>query len=163
MLRRNIANANKIKLSFVPGLEVEFVDREKAIKQVEEFTEKGTRFPIVVFGPEGCGKTAWLKQATFILRELGFEAIYIDPLHRDFIAYTDISEAVKRLAEATSEVIGVAQVKLATLALDILKDLISIWRKKRVAILIDEVFQAIGQLLVVIQGYLHNFMSSNGI
>jgi AAA+ ATPase superfamily predicted ATPase len=144
MLRRNIANANKIKLSFVPGLEVEFVDREKAIKQVEEFTEKGTRFPIVVFGPEGCGKTAWLKQATFILRELGFEAIYIDPLHRDFIAYTDISEAVKRLAEATSEVIGVAQVKLATLALDILKDLISIWRKRRVAILIDEVFQAIG-------------------
>jgi hypothetical protein len=33
---------------------------------------------------------------------------------------------------------------LATLALDILKDLISRWRKKRVAILIDEVFQAIG-------------------
>jgi predicted AAA+ superfamily ATPase len=81
MLRRNIVNTNKIKLLFAPGLEVEFVDRERAIKQVEEFAEKGTRFPIVVFGPEGCGKTAWLKQATFILRELGFEAIYIDPLH----------------------------------------------------------------------------------
>jgi AAA+ ATPase superfamily predicted ATPase len=144
MLRRKIVNTNKIKLPFVPGLEVEFVDRERAIKQVEEFAEKGTRFPIVVFGPEGCGKTAWLKQATFILRELGFEAIYIDPLHKDFIANTDASEAVNKLAEATSEVIGVTQVKLATLALDIMRDLISGWRKKRVAIFVDEVFQAIG-------------------
>jgi hypothetical protein len=144
MLSKNIVNTNKIKLSFAPGLEIEFVDRERALKQVEELAEKGTRFPIVVFGPEGCGKTAWLKQATFILRELGFEAIYIDPLHKDFIANTDTREVIKKLAETTSEVIGVAQVKLATLALDILKDLISIWRKKRVAILIDEVFQAIG-------------------
>jgi hypothetical protein len=85
-----------------------------------------------------------LKQATFILRELDFEAIYIDPLYRDFIANTDTSEAVKKLAEAVAEVIGVAQVKLATLALDIMRDLISVWRKKRVAMLIDEVFQAIG-------------------
>jgi hypothetical protein len=144
MLRKNIMDINKIKLSFAPGLEIEFVDRERALKQVEELAEKGTRFPIVVFGPEGCGKTAWLKQATFILRELGFEAMYIDPLHRDFIANTDIREAVKRLAEAASEVIDVAQVKLATLALDVLKNLINIWKKKRVAILIDEVFQAIG-------------------
>jgi hypothetical protein len=144
MLRKNIVDTNKIKLSFAPGLEVEFVDRERAMKQVEELAEKGTRFPIVVFGPEGCGKTAWLKQATFILRELGFEAIYIDPLHRDFIVYTEIKEVVKKLAEAATEVIGVAQVKLATLALDGMKDLISIWKKKHIAILIDEVFQAIG-------------------
>ena len=59
-------NATKIRLLFTSGLEIEFVDRERALKQVEEFAEKGTRFPIVVFGPEGCGKTAWLKQATFI-------------------------------------------------------------------------------------------------
>jgi predicted AAA+ superfamily ATPase len=144
MLRRNIVNTNKIKLSFTAGLEVEFVDRERAIKQVEELAEKGTRFPIVIFGPEGCGKTAWLKQASFILRELDFEAIYIDPLYKDFIANTDTSEAVKKLAEAVAEVISVAQVKLATLALDIMRDLISVWRKKRVAMLIDEVLQAIG-------------------
>jgi predicted AAA+ superfamily ATPase len=75
MLRENIMDTNKIKLSFAPGLEIEFVDRERALKQVEELAEKGTRFPMVVFGPEGCGKTAWLKQATFILRELGFETI----------------------------------------------------------------------------------------
>jgi hypothetical protein len=49
-----------------------------------------------------------VKKATFILRELGFEAIYIDPLGRDFIANTEIKEVVKKLAEAAAEVIGVA-------------------------------------------------------
>jgi hypothetical protein len=37
---------NKVKLSLAPRLEVEFADRESAIKQVEELAEKGTRFPI---------------------------------------------------------------------------------------------------------------------
>jgi hypothetical protein len=40
-------------------------------------------------------------------------------LLRDFIANTEIKEVVKKLAEAAAEVIGVAQVKLANLALDI--------------------------------------------
>jgi predicted AAA+ superfamily ATPase len=53
----------RVKLSFVPGLEVEFSDRNKAIRQVIEWSEKSTPYPVVVFGPEGCGKTAWLKQA----------------------------------------------------------------------------------------------------
>jgi hypothetical protein len=47
---------DKVKLLFTSGLEVEFVDRERALKQVEELAEKGTRFPIVVFGPEAVAK-----------------------------------------------------------------------------------------------------------
>jgi len=134
----------RIRLSFAPGIVVEFTDREKALEQVYKFAEKGTRYPVVVFGPEGCGKTAWLKQATEIFRELGFEAIYVDPLHRDFIAYTDVSEVVKKLSEAVAEAIGIAQLKLATLAIDVVKELVGIWKKKSIAVLVDEVFQAIG-------------------
>jgi len=48
----------RVSLGFAPGLEVEFADRERAIDQVYEFAKRGTRFPVVVFGPEGCGKTA---------------------------------------------------------------------------------------------------------
>jgi len=33
----------RIRLSFVPGLEIEFTDRDKAIKQVIEFSQRGTR------------------------------------------------------------------------------------------------------------------------
>lgn len=51
----------RVRLSFVPGLEIEFVDRDRAIQQVLEWSERGTRFPVVVFGPEGCGKSAFLR------------------------------------------------------------------------------------------------------
>jgi len=134
----------RVKLSFVSGVEVEFCDRERALQQVEELARRGTRFPIVVFGPEGCGKTAWLKQTAELLRELGYEAIYVDPLRRDFVVRTDVKELVEKFAEAASEAIGVAQLKLATLAIDSVKWLVSKWRRGRVAVLVDDVFQAIG-------------------
>jgi hypothetical protein len=135
---------NKVKLSFTPELEIEFIDRKRALKQVEELAEKGTRYPVVVFGPEGCGKSAWLKQAVEVLRETGYDTLYIDPLHRTFIAYSDIKDIIRKLSEATTEVIGIAEVKLATLAIDAVKELIGVWKRKKVAVLIDEVFQAIG-------------------
>jgi energy-coupling factor transporter ATP-binding protein EcfA2 len=134
----------KVKLSFARGLEVEFTNRRRAIKQVEEFAEKGTRYPIVVFGPEGCGKSAWLKQVTEVLKEAGYDVIYIDPLHKGFIAYSDVRDVIRKLNEAATEVIGVAEVKLATLAIDAVKELIGVWRRGKVAVLVDEVFQAIG-------------------
>ena len=133
----------RVKLSFARGLEVEFTDRESAIKQVEELAEKGTRFPIVVFGPEGCGKTAWLKQATELLREHGYEVIYVDPMHKDFIVHTEVKELVGKFAEAALEATGIAEAKLASLAVVAVR-----WfmgrRRRKVAVLVDDAFQAIG-------------------
>jgi len=54
------------------GRSVEFVDRDIAIRTIAELGEKGTRFPIVIYGPEGCGKTALFKQVVEVLRELGY-------------------------------------------------------------------------------------------
>jgi len=133
----------KVKLDFA-GLKVEFCDRERALLQVEEFAERGTWHPIVVFGPEGCGKTAWLRQAAELLREVGYEVVYVDPMRRDFIAHTDVEELARKFAEAVADVTGVAGVKLATLAIDAVKWLVSKWRKTNVAILVDDAFQAIG-------------------
>jgi GTPase SAR1 family protein len=134
----------KVKLPFTPSLEVEFVDRERCLKQVFEWAERGAGLPIVVFGPEGCGKTSWLRQASEILRELDYDVIYTDPLRREFIAYTNVSDVVRKLSEVVAEAVGVAQLKLATLSVDLVKELITKWRRKRVAVLIDDVFQAIG-------------------
>jgi energy-coupling factor transporter ATP-binding protein EcfA2 len=133
----------RVKLDFA-NLKVEFTDRERAVRQVEEWSERGTWHPVVVFGPEGCGKTAWLKQAAELLRELGFESIYVDPMRKEFVAHTEVKELVDKFAEAASEAIGVAQLKLATLAIDAVKWLISRWRRGRVAVLVDDAFQAIG-------------------
>jgi hypothetical protein len=134
----------RITLNLLPGLGVEFVDRDRALAQVVEWAEKSTRWPVVIFGPEGCGKTAFLRQAAETLRELGYDVFYIDPLHRFFIAHTEAGEVVRRLAEAASEAFGIAQLKLATLALDVGRELLERWGRKRVAILIDEAFQAVG-------------------
>jgi predicted AAA+ superfamily ATPase len=51
----------RVKLSLVPGLEIEFTDRDRGIRQVYELAKRGIRAPVVVYGPEGCGKTSWLK------------------------------------------------------------------------------------------------------
>ena len=134
----------RVKLTFASDVEVEFCDRQRALEQVEGFAEKGTRFPVVVFGPEGCGKTAWLKQAAEALREMGFEAIYVDPMRRDFAARTDVKELMEKFVEAASEAVGVVELKLATLAIDAVKWLISRWKRGRVAVLVDDAFQAIG-------------------
>ena len=134
----------RIRLSFVPGLEVEFVDRDRAIQQVIEWSERSTRFPIVVYGPEGCGKTAWLRQTAEVLSERGYEVFYIHPLDR--LVYADVS--IPSVKEAFLEF---AQKALAEDALsrivwalfDFVRGLLKV-RKARVAIIADDVFQAIG-------------------
>jgi len=133
----------RIKLPFVAGVSVEFADRELALRRVKEWADRGIVKVQVIYGPEGCGKTAWLKQSAELLKDLGFEVVYIDPLRRDFVAYTDLRDFIKRIAEATMEALGVAQLKLATLAIDFVDYALKLG-KRRVAILVDDVFQAIG-------------------
>ena len=79
----------RIKVEIAPGVETEFVDRDRALAQVAEWAEESTRWPVVVFGPEGCGKTAFLRQAASGLRELGYDVFYLHPLDRVFAAEVD--------------------------------------------------------------------------
>lgn len=46
----------RVRLRFADK-EVDFVDRETALKQAEELAEYGTYPVYVVYGSEGCGKT----------------------------------------------------------------------------------------------------------
>ena len=102
----------RVELDFVPGLRVEFVDRDVALRQVSEWAEKGARFPIVIFGPEGCGKTAFLKQAVEMLRESGYEVFYIHPLDEVFdakVSFPDVKRAFMDFVEkalAENAVVG---------------------------------------------------------
>jgi len=134
----------RIALKLAPGVETEFVDRDRALAQVVEWAEKSTRFPVVIFGPEGCGKSAFLRQAAEALGEFGYDVVYVDAAHRDFVAYTDVAEVARRLLDAASDVSGLAQLKLAYLAVDLAKELLERWGRRRVAVLVDEVFQAVG-------------------
>jgi len=139
-----ISNVRRVKLKFTPDLEVEFTDRNRALKQVYELAEKGTASPVVVYGPEGCGKSAWLKQTTEILREGGFDVIYTDVAHRDYVAHTDVREVIERVSEVIADTTGYIPIKLADLVVLLANQLLKKWRKKKIALLVDEVFQAIG-------------------
>jgi energy-coupling factor transporter ATP-binding protein EcfA2 len=132
----------RVKLSFA-GLEVEFADRERGVQQVLEWAERGTWRPVVVFGPEGCGKTAWLKQAAEILREKGYEVVYVNPLQKEYLAHTDLKEVAGALAEIVAKVSGRVEVELAYAAFNAARELVRL-RKRRVAVLVDDAFQAIG-------------------
>ena len=133
----------RVKLGFA-DLTIEFVDRELALRLIEDWARRGT-FPVqVIYGPEGCGKTALLRQSAELLRELGFEVIYVNPIDREVFAEFSIvglrDEFLRLAREAlTQNALG----KLAWLAFDIAKELIKAARGK-VAVIVDDAFQVMG-------------------
>jgi hypothetical protein len=134
----------RIKVEIAPGVETEFVDRDRALAQLVEWAERGTRFPIVIFGPEGCGKTAFLRQAAAVFRDLGYDVFYLHPLDRVFAAEVDdpdvktlFLELVRRTLE--DEKWGRLALAVFDLTREILKK-----RRRKIAVIADDVFQAIG-------------------
>jgi hypothetical protein len=134
----------RIKLEFAPGVETEFMDRDRALAQAAEWAEKSTRWPVVIFGPEGCEKTAFLRQAASGLRELGYDVFYLHPLDKVFAAEVDDPD-VKRLfldlvrKTLEDEKWGRMALAVFDLTREILKK-----RRRKIAVIADDVFQAIG-------------------
>jgi len=133
----------KVKLDFA-GLKVEFCDRERALKQVEELAEKGTWHPLVVFGPEGCGKTAWLKQSAELLKGLGFGVMYFNPMRREFLAEVGVKSIEKRVLEVLRRASSAhALAGFMGYVIDFAREAIRLGRGK-LAIVVDDAFQYVG-------------------
>jgi len=134
----------RIKVSFA-GLEVEFVDRERALEQVREFGERGT-FPVyVVYGPEGCGKTALLKQTKVILEEeFGYHVIYTNPLAKRVEEIFQYSPSAKELVEKAFSVFSDPLARAVDLVINVAGWIMQKFRRSRVAVLMDDIFQAVG-------------------
>jgi len=133
----------RIKLRFIENIEVGFTDREQALKRVGEWAERGMVNVQVVYGPEGCGKTAWLMQGAELLKEHGFDVIYINPIERGFYAEIGIRDVKARLLEVLKEAAEETWVRVAWIVIDVARELIKAGRR-RLAVLADDVFQAIG-------------------
>ena len=145
----------RIKLSFA-DLEVEFVDRDRGIEQVLEWSERGTWFPIVVFGPEGCGKTAWLLQVVEILKEMGYNVIYFNPLRKRFEAEVGIESVRHTILERVRQVSTEYEfAKLVWLVIDVAVEALKHGRK-RIAIIVDDAFQYLSprEAAIVVKGLL---------
>ncbi len=129
------------------GREVEFVDRDVALRQLDELAEGGTWWPLVVYGPEGCGKTALLRQAFELLSEREYDVVYVNPLEeeaRRLVVTEGLRDIVKRTwREVLGKAVHPAAPALVELAMAVVSRALRRGRG-RIALLADEVFQAVG-------------------
>jgi len=134
----------RIKLAFADR-ELEFTDRDTALTQISEWAEKGT-FPVyVVYGPEGCGKTALLKQAKTILEEeFGYHVIYTNPLAKRIEEIFQYSPSARELVEKAFSVFSDPLARAVDLVINVAGWIMQKFRRARVAVLMDDIFQAVG-------------------
>ncbi|MCG2880710.1 MAG: ATP-binding protein [Vulcanisaeta sp.] len=147
----------RVRLPFLPNLEVEFTDRDRAVRQVEELAVRGTAFPMVIYGPEGCGKSAVLRQAAAMLRELGYEVFYINPLDKAFNADITIPDIKRAFMEFVERALAEnALGRIAWAIFDFVHKVLSI-RRAKIAVIVDDAFQAIGlqQAAIYVKGLLN--------
>jgi len=125
-------------------LDIEFVDRDMALRQVEDWANKSTWYPVVIFGPEGCGKTAFLRQTVEALRELDYNVLYLHPLDRVFMAEVDEPDVKSLFLDLARQTLADEKWgRIALAVFDLVRELLR-RRKRRVAVIADDVFQAIG-------------------
>jgi len=134
----------RIRVAFA-DLNTEFVDREKALEQIRELGEKGT-FPVyVVYGPEGCGKTALLKQAkTLLEEELGYYVVYTNPLAEKAEEIIQYTPTVKNVVKEVLGLFPEPYSKIVDVAISVASRIIKKLSRPRVAVLMDDIFQAVG-------------------
>ena len=134
----------RVKLILTKDLEVEFTDREKALSQIEDIARKGTRFPLTIYGPEGCGKTALFKQAKAILEEHGYNVVYVNPLAREVGGILQYSTSIRDVVRDVLKLFPDPFSKIVDVAISIAGEVMRRLKKPRIAVLMDDLFQAIG-------------------
>jgi hypothetical protein len=139
-----LKDVKRIAVEIAPGVETEFVDRDRALAQVAEWAERGTRFPVVIFGPEGCGKTAFLRQAASGLRELGYDVFYLHPLDKVFAAEVDDADVKSLFVDLVRKTLEDERWgRMALAVFDLTREILK-KRRRKIAVIADDVFQAIG-------------------
>jgi len=134
----------RIRVAFA-DLNIEFVDREKALEQIRELGEKGT-FPVyVIYGPEGCGKTALLKQFKALLEEeFGYYVVYTNPLAEKAEEILQYTPTVKDIVKEVLGLFPEPYSKIVDVAISVASRIIKKISRPRIAVLMDDVFQAVG-------------------
>ena len=136
---------SRVMLDFAPGLRIRFADRERGLRRVRGLAERGTGLPIVIYGPEGSGKTAFLRQAASILREYSYEVIYIDALAESLGSAVSVTPGLREaLRELLRSIVGERIRGIIESVSLLVNEALRRLEKPRIAVLLDDVFQVIG-------------------
>jgi len=133
----------RAKLKFMDR-EIIFADRERALKQIEEIAERGTYPVYVVYGPEGCGKTALFKQAFEILESFGYYVMYSSPLSKEVEELLRYSSSLSEIVREVLKLFPEPYSRIADVVINIAGRAMKRFSKPRIAILLDDLFQAVG-------------------
>lgn len=134
----------RVRLKFAGGIEVEFADRSRAIGQLRDIARRGTRFPLVVYGPEGCGKTALFKQAKLVLEEHDYHVLYVSPMAEERGELIGYSSSIKSVVREVLSLFPDPYSRIVDASITIASHLVKRLEKPRIAILLDDIFQAVG-------------------
>ncbi len=126
---------------------VNFVDRVLEIEKLFDVVRRGTVFPLVIYGSEGCGKTALLR---YIVKEVSgwdnYVVVYVDALEQFDIEKAIFSthrEVLEFVQHILSIPIGSTLARTVMSLISRLAKKISLIDKK-VLVVIDDVYRAIG-------------------
>ncbi|NPA96183.1 MAG: AAA family ATPase [Crenarchaeota archaeon] len=129
-------------------MRVPFVDRVGEIEFLSELAERGSPFPLFIYGPEGCGKTRLLEELRDSLKAQGFLVLYLDAEESDL--GRALRGSSRELVDAVASVVSGFEGALGkVVALAIAKVVEAYehryrFRGKRVVIAVDEVVEGIG-------------------
>ncbi len=134
----------RVEVEFAPGVRIPFMNRDSALEELQSIAERGTRLPLVIYGPEGCGKTALLRQSMTLLEEYGYRVVLFDMMAGDVrkaLSYTpDLQSVIHEALSLLPSPLDAA----SRLVLTVVRLLVSRLRGERIAVLVDEGFQAVG-------------------
>ena len=126
---------------------VSFVDRVAEVGWLLRVVERGTAFPVAIYGPEGCGKTTFLRYVSRRVSDLGDTVVvYVDALEQ-----FDLEKALFSSHRGVLEVVGdLVSVPigagLAHAVMSIVSRLAKRFslRGRNVVVIVDDVYRAIG-------------------
>ncbi len=144
-------------VEIAPGVKTELVDRDRALAQLVELAERSTWASVVILGPEGRGKTAFLLQVASALWELGYDVFYLHTLNRLFTADVDDADVKTLFVDLLRKTLEDEKWgRLALAVFDLTREILR-KRRRKIAIVADNVFQAIGlDKAAYVKDLLHN-------